>query len=94
MVISGLSKKTSGPAYDSKDSPKAAIEMAKQFSSEVPPEAMEAVDEVMPCLRKLADGGGYAGAFAVHDGAWWGCYSGNSRGNRNALSSQGPKSRG
>lgn len=68
MVISGLSKKTSGLAYASKDSLKAAIEIAKQFSSEVPPEAMEAVDEVMPYFKKLADGGGYAGAFAVHYG--------------------------
>lgn len=67
VATTGFPQKTSGLAYASKDFLSLAIELAKQFSSEVPPEGQEAVHEIMPYLEKLAKRGGYAGAFAVGD---------------------------
>lgn len=67
MATTGFPEKTSGLAYASKDFLSQAIELAKQFSNEVPPEAQDAVTEILPYLEKLANRGGYAGAFAVED---------------------------
>lgn len=64
-ATAGLPEKTSGLAYASKDLFGLFVNLAKEFSAEVPPEAEGIVKELMPYVEKLAKEGGYAAAYSV-----------------------------
>lgn len=66
-ATAGLPEKTSGLVYASKELFALVVELANEFSSEVPPEAEGLVKELMPYVEKLAKEGGYAAAFAVEE---------------------------